>query len=44
LAQRDQVSERIRGLLSERAAHFNIIIDNLAITELTFGKEYLSSI
>lgn len=32
LAQRDQVSERIKTLLSERAAHFNIIIDNLAIT------------
>jgi prohibitin 2 len=44
LAQRDQVSERIRTLLSERAAHFNIIIDNIAITELTFGKEYLEAI
>ena len=44
LAQRDQVSERIRSLLSERAAHFNIIIDNLAITDLTFGKEYLEAI
>lgn len=32
LAQRDQVSDRIRSLLSERASHFNIIIDNLAIT------------
>lgn len=38
LAQRDQVSERIRHLLSERAAHFNILIDNLAITDLTFGR------
>ena len=44
LAQRDQVSERIRSLLSERAAHFNIIIDNIAITELTFGKDYLEAI
>lgn len=44
LAQRDQVSERIRTLLSERSAHFNIIIDNLAITELTFMKEYLEAI
>lgn len=41
LAQRDQVSERIKQLLSERASHFNIIIDNVAITELTFGREYL---
>jgi len=44
LAQRDQVSERIKSLLSERAAHFNIIIDNLAITDLTFGKEYLEAV
>jgi prohibitin 2 len=44
LSQRDQVSERIKHLLSERAAHFNIIIDNLAITDLTFGKEYLEAI
>lgn len=44
LAQRDQVSERIKTLLSDRASHFNIVIDNLAITDLTFGKEYLASI
>lgn len=44
LSQRDQVSERIKQLLSERAAHFNIMIDNLAITDLTFGKEYLEAI
>jgi prohibitin 2 len=44
LAQRDQVSERIRSLLSERASHFNIMIDNIAITELTFGKEYIEAI
>ena len=28
LSQRDQVSERIRTLLTERAAHFNIMIDS----------------
>jgi hypothetical protein len=44
LSQRDQVSERIKTLLAERASHFNIIIDNLAITDLTFGKEYLEAI
>jgi prohibitin 2 len=44
LSQRDQVSERIKHLLSERAAHFNIMIDNLAITDLTFGKDYLAAI
>jgi len=44
LAQRDQISERIKVLLSERASHFSIMIDNLAITELTFGKDYLEAI
>lgn len=44
LSQRDQVSERIKSLLSERASQFNIIIDNFAITDLTFGKEYLEAI
>lgn len=44
LSQRDQVSERVRNLLSERAAQFNIIIDNVAITELTFMREYLEAI
>lgn len=44
LSQRDQVSDRIRNLLSVRAAHFNIIIDNVAITELTFMREYLEAI
>ncbi len=44
LAQRDQVSERIKSLLIERAEFFNIKIDNLAIADLTFGKDYLDSI
>ena len=44
LSQRDQVSERIKALLSERASSFNIIIDNLAITDLTFGRDYLEAI
>lgn len=44
LSQRDQVSDKIRAALSERAKNFWIRIDNLAITELTFGKEYLEAI
>lgn len=41
LSQRDQVSFRIRAALAERAAIFKIAIDDVSITELTFGKEYL---
>jgi regulator of protease activity HflC (stomatin/prohibitin superfamily) len=44
LSQRDQVSDRIRSALAERAGNFWIRIDNLAITELTFGREYLDAI
>jgi regulator of protease activity HflC (stomatin/prohibitin superfamily) len=38
------VNEITRSALAERANIFWIRIDNLAITELTFGKEYLEAI
>jgi prohibitin 2 len=44
LSQRDQVSFKIRRALEERASQFNITIDDVSITELTFGKEYLEAI
>lgn len=44
LSQRDQVSDKIRSSLSERASNFWIKIDNVAITDLTFGREYLEAI
>ena len=34
----------VRKQLTERARDFNIILDDVAITELTFGKEYTSAV
>lgn len=34
----------IRRELVERAADFNIILDDVSITELSFGKEYTAAV
>jgi prohibitin 2 len=39
LSQRDQVSGKIRRALEERAQQFKIVIDDVSITDLSFGKE-----
>ncbi|KRX07703.1 hypothetical protein PPERSA_11252 [Pseudocohnilembus persalinus] len=44
MSQRDQVSNKIRRSLQQRAAQFYIVIDDVSISELTFGREYLQSI
>ncbi|KAM3134454.1 hypothetical protein pb186bvf_013420 [Paramecium bursaria] len=44
LSQRDQVSFKIRSSLAERAELFKIAIDDVSITELTFGKDYLEAV
>lgn len=38
------VSREIRKLLTERAAKFNIAMDDVSITNLTFGKEFMTAI
>jgi prohibitin 2 len=38
------VSLKIRKNLEQRASHFNVVIDDVSITELTFGREYLEAI
>jgi len=40
LIQRDQVSREIRMGLEDRASDFHLDIQDLAITHLTFGKEF----
>ena len=40
LTQREQVLYLIRKTLEERAQEFMIVIDDVSITELTFGKEF----
>lgn len=44
ITQRQQVSLLVRKELIERARDFNIILDDVAITELTFGKEYTAAV
>jgi prohibitin 2 len=44
LTQREQVSLAVRDTLVRRAAHFNMIMDDVSITALTFGREYTAAI
>jgi len=44
LTQREVVSRDIRRILTARAAHFNIVLDDVSITNLTFSREYTSAV
>ncbi|XP_027061797.1 prohibitin-1, mitochondrial-like [Coffea eugenioides] len=44
ITQREAVSREIRKVLTERAAQFNIALDDVSITSLTFGKEFTAAI
>lgn len=44
LTQREKVSAQIRTTLTERARQFNIELDDVSMTHLTFGREYASAI
>ena len=44
ITQREVVSRNIRAMLVSRAAEFNIILDDVSITHLTFGKEYTAAV
>ncbi|EFA05476.1 prohibitin-2 isoform X1 [Tribolium castaneum] len=44
ITQRQQVSLLVRRELTERARDFNIILDDVSITELSFGKEYTAAV
>ncbi|XP_049370558.1 prohibitin-1, mitochondrial-like [Solanum verrucosum] len=41
---RENVSREIRKILTERAANFNIDLDDVSITCLAFGKEFTAAI
>lgn len=40
LTQREQVSRKIKDLLAERAAEFYIVLEDVSITDLKFGREF----
>ncbi|XP_071945490.1 prohibitin-2-like [Antedon mediterranea] len=44
ITQRQQVSLLIRRQLTSRAKDFNIILDDVSITELSFGREYTAAV
>merc|ERR1719437_255178 len=44
LTLREQVSKEIREAIVARAAQFNILMDDVAITHLTYGKEFAKAI
>merc|ERR1711972_746318 len=44
ITQRQQVSLLIRKQLTDRARDFDIILDDVSITELSFGKEYAAAV
>ncbi|PQM39197.1 prohibitin-1 mitochondrial-like [Prunus yedoensis var. nudiflora] len=44
ITQREAVSREIRKILTERAAYFNIAMDDVSITSVTFGKEFMIAI
>lgn len=44
ITQRQQVSNLVRRELTERAKDFNIILDDVSITELSFGREYAAAV
>ncbi|CEM00743.1 unnamed protein product [Vitrella brassicaformis CCMP3155] len=44
LTQRDKVSRDVRDAITERAKAFDIILDDVAITHLSYGKEFSKAI
>ncbi|XP_055958516.1 prohibitin-2 [Patella vulgata] len=44
ITQRQQVSLMIRRDLLQRARDFNLILDDVSITELSFGREYTAAV
>jgi prohibitin 1 len=44
LTQREMVSREIREAITNRARQFNILMDDVSITHLVYGKEYARAI
>ncbi|KAK9819956.1 hypothetical protein WJX72_004397 [[Myrmecia] bisecta] len=44
LTQRDKVSRNVRDSLTKRAKEFNILVDDVAITHLSFGTEFTKAV
>lgn len=44
ITQRDMVSFKVNEHLTERARQFGLILDDIAITHITFGREFLQAV
>jgi prohibitin 1 len=44
ITQREQVSDRIRAELLKRAREFNIQLEDVSITHMTFGREFTKAV
>jgi len=44
LTQREQISSLVRRNLTERAADFNIVLEDVSITDLQFGREFTHAV
>lgn len=44
ITQREQVSSRIRAELMQRAREFSIVLEDVSITHLTFGREFTDAV
>ncbi|KAI0875420.1 putative prohibitin-1 [Hypoxylon argillaceum] len=44
ITQREAVSQRIQADLTKRAAEFNIALEDVSITHMTFGKEFTKAV
>jgi len=44
ITQREMVSQRVNSELTKRAAQFGLILDDISITHLTFGREFTAAV
>lgn len=44
ITQRELVSQRVNEDLTERAAQFGLILDDISLTHLTFGREFTAAV
>eukprot|EP00760_Papus_ankaliazontas_P032092 PhM_4_TR5622/c0_g1_i1/m.62026/K17081/PHB2; prohibitin 2 len=44
LTRRPEVSKMVATMLTQRAGHFHVVISDVSITNMTFGKEYTAAV
>ncbi|VDM80754.1 unnamed protein product [Strongylus vulgaris] len=44
ITQRETVSQRVSLALSQRAAQFGLLLDDISITHLSFGREFTEAV